>query len=324
MKRTGYLYDSRYLLHDTGPYHPERAERLEAIHSGIQSAGILPHLTMIEARRVEMKWVQTVHTDTYLRRFEELCLAGRRTLDCEDNQMCPDTWETALLAAGGVLEAARMIMAGELDNAFCAVRPPGHHAESGEAMGFCYLNNVAIAARYVQMAWGVERVGIIDFDVHHGNGTQHVFENDPTVYYYSIHQHPSFTYPGTGREFEYGKGTGYGYTKNSPVLPGQSNEEYRRLIEKDLLPAYDAFMPQVIILSTGFDAHKDDEMADMHLTTEGFSWIMRTMMKMAEKYSQNRLLSVLEGGYCLERLPELAADHVSILLDSKPAANSVA
>ncbi|RJQ70213.1 MAG: histone deacetylase [Desulfobacteraceae bacterium] len=314
MRRTGFLYDQRYLLHDTGPYHPERAERLTAILQGIQDAGLMPQLTRIPARLADLEWVQAVHSMAYIRRFEELCLAGRRTLDCEDNQMCPDTWETARLAAGGVLEAARKIMDDEIDNAFCAVRPPGHHAEMGEAMGFCFFNNVAIAARYIQKQCGIKRVGIIDFDVHHGNGTQHIFEDDPSVFYYSIHQHPSFAYPGTGREFEKGSGRGYGFTANSPVLPGQGDEDYRRLIEKDLLPGFKSFVPQVIILSTGFDAHTDDEMADMRLTTEGFSWIMRTIMKMADEYAYGRVLSVLEGGYALERLPELAAEHVKILL----------
>jgi acetoin utilization deacetylase AcuC-like enzyme len=316
MKRTGFLYDPRYLLHDTGPYHPERAERLEAIHQGIKDAGLLGHLTKVPSRLVDMKWVQTIHTQEYIRRFEELCLGGRRTLDAEDNQMCRDTYETAQLAAGGVLEAARMLMTNEVDNAFCAVRPPGHHAERGEAMGFCYFNNVAIAARYLQMEYKIERVGIIDFDVHHGNGTQHIFEQDPTVFYYSIHQHPSFAYPGTGREFEMGSGQGYGFTKNSPVLPGSGDDEYRRLIEKDLLPAFKSFAPQVIIVSTGFDAHKDDDMADMRVTTDGFAWIMRTIMQLAREHAEGRVLSVLEGGYALDRLPELAAGHVKILLDA--------
>ena len=316
MKRTGFLYDQRYLLHDTGPYHPECAERLQAIYKGIEEAGLLPHLTGITARKTDMKWVQTIHTDGYIRRFEEVCLSGHRTLDCEDNQMCRDTYDTALLAVGGTLEAARMIMAGDIDNAFCAVRPPGHHAESGEAMGFCYFNNVAITARYLQMEWQVERVGIVDFDVHHGNGTQHAFEKGPTVFYYSIHQHPSFTYPGTGREFEMGSGKGYGFTKNSPVLPGQGDADYQRLIEQDLLPAFRSFAPQVIIVSTGFDAHKEDDMADMRLSSQGFVWIMREIMTLAELYAGGRLLSVLEGGYALDRLPELAADHVRILLDA--------
>lgn len=316
MRRTGFLYDQQYLLHDTGPYHPERAERLMAIHQGLKRAGLLPHLISVPARRAELRWIRTTHSDAYIRRFEERCLAGHRTLDCEDNQMCPETWEAALMAAGGVMEAARMLMAGEIDNAFCAVRPPGHHAESGEAMGFCYFNNVAIAARYLQQELGIERVGIIDFDVHHGNGTQHSFEEDPTVFYYSIHQHPSFTYPGTGREFETGKGAGRGFTKNSPILPGQSDDVYQLMLEQDLLPAFASFKPQVIIASTGFDAHKDDEMADMRLTDDGYAWIMRTIVAMADRHCEGRLLSVLEGGYALERLPELGAAHVRILLET--------
>ncbi len=314
MKKTGFLFDQRYLLHDTGPYHPESADRLVMILRGIREADLLPHLTRVAAKRADMKWIETVHTQTYIRRFEEVCLSGHSYLDHQDNQMCVETYETALLAVGGVLEAARMLMAQEIDNAFCAVRPPGHHAERGLAMGFCYFNNVAIAARYLQQAWGVERVGIIDFDVHHGNGTQHIFEQDPSVLYYSIHQHPSFAYPGTGREFEQGEGQGYGFTKNSPVLPGQSDDDYRALFAKDLLPAMDAFQPQVMLVSAGFDAHADDEMADIGLTTEGFSWIMQSIMQTAEKFCGGRLISVLEGGYCLQRLPELAANHVRILL----------
>ena len=315
MKRTGFLHDQRYLLHDTGPYHPEMAERLQAVYQGIKSAELLPRLIMITAQSADLKWVQAVHTAAYIRRFEEVCLAGHQSLDCQDNQMCRDTYETALLAVGGVIETARKLMAGEIDNAFCAVRPPGHHAESDQAMGFCYFNNVAIAARYLQTEWGIQRVGIVDFDVHHGNGTQHIFQKDPTVFYYSIHQHPTFAYPGTGREFEQGSGDGFGFTKNSPMLPGQSDEDYRQTIEKDLLPAFAKFQPQFILVSAGFDAHEEDEMSDMQLTTEGYSWIMRRVMQLAEKYCDGRLISVLEGGYCLDRLPELAANHVKILLD---------
>jgi acetoin utilization deacetylase AcuC-like enzyme len=315
MNRTGFLFDQHFLLHDTGPYHPESSERLVAILKGIEAAGLLPHLTRIAAKHADMKWIEAVHNKVYIRRFEEVCLSGNRHLDHQDNQMCVDTYETAILAAGGVIEAARMLMNDEIDNAFCAVRPPGHHAETNLAMGFCFFNNVAIAARYLQRACGIERVAIVDFDVHHGNGTQHIFEHDPSVLYYSIHQHPSFAYPGTGREFESGEGQGYGYTKNSPVLPGQSDEDYRRLIEKDLLPLCQAFHPQVMLVSAGFDAHVDDDMSDVNLTTEGYSWIMRAVMQLAEDYCDGRLISVLEGGYCLHRLPELAANHVRILLD---------
>ena len=315
MKKTGYLHDNRYLLHDTGPYHPEMAERLTAIYNGIQQAGLLDKLTLFPAVRADIKWIQAVHSPTYIRRFEEVCLSGNRTFDYPDNQMCVDTYETAFLAVGGVLDIARRIMEGELDNAFCAVRPPGHHAEYDQAMGFCYFNNVAIAARYIQSTFDIQRVGIIDFDVHHGNGTQHLFENDSSVFYYSIHQHPSFAFPGTGREFEEGVDQGQGYTVNSPVLPGQGDDIYHKLLGDDLLPAFERFQPEMIIVSTGFDGHQSDDMSDVNLSTEGYSWIMKTIMKLANQYTQGRLLSVLEGGYCLEMLGELAANHVGILLE---------
>jgi acetoin utilization deacetylase AcuC-like enzyme len=317
MKKTGYLQDDRYLLHLTGSYHPECPERLKAIHSGIEKAGLLPKLIRIPAKRSEQRWVEFVHHVNYILRFEEACLLGMDELDYPDNQMCKDTYEIAMLAVGGILDTLKRVMEGSLDNAFCAVRPPGHHAEINKAMGFCYFNNVAVAARYLQEEWKIKRVAIIDFDVHHGNGTQHIFETDPTVFYYSIHEHPSFAFPGTGREFERGDTAGYGYTMNSPMLPGQADEDYKESIERDLIPAMASFEPEFILLSTGFDAHKDDDMADINLSTEGFSWIMKTMMALANRYSSGRIVSVLEGGYCLERLPELAANHVEILLNGE-------
>ncbi len=317
MKKTGFLYDEAYLLHDTGSYHPETAERLTCIYNGIKEAGLLSKLTLLKGKSADMKWIETVHDLSYIRRFEELCFAGKKTLDYPDNQMCTYTFETALLAVGGILNAVNLVMKGDLDNVFCAVRPPGHHAEKNKAMGFCYFNNVAIAAKYVQQACGFKKVMIVDFDVHHGNGTQHLFEQDPTVFYYSIHQHPSFAYPGTGREFEYGTGEGYGFTKNSLALPGWGDDDYKRLIENDLLPAFERFEPEVVITSTGFDAHVDDDMSDIKISTEGFSWIMKKIFGMAEKYAEGRLISVLEGGYSLARLPELAKNHVEILLNIK-------
>ena len=226
MKKTGFLYDERYLRHDTGPNHPESPERLKAIYQGIKDADLLPKLTLIQARRAELKWIETVHSKNYIKRFEAACHSGNSTFDYPDNQICAETFETALLAVGGILDAVRLVMTGKLDNVFCAVRPPGHHAEYEGALGFCYFNNIAIAARYLQIEWGIQRVGIVDFDVHHGNGTQHIFEEDPTVFYYSIHQHPTFAFPGTGRVFETGNGEGIGTTRNYPVLPGQGDEEY--------------------------------------------------------------------------------------------------
>ncbi len=314
MNKTGFLYDERYLLHDTGPYHPEVADRLEAVYAGIKDAGLLEALTLIKASRPDMKWIEAVHDPAYIHRFEEVCYSGKKTFDYPDNQMCVDTFETALLAVGGILDTADRVMRGEINNAFCAVRPPGHHAETDRALGFCYFNNVAICARYLRDKWAVKKVGIVDYDVHHGNGTQHIFEKDPTVFYYSIHEHPSFAYPGTGREFETGEGAGHGFTKNSPMLPGQGDEEYKQLMERDLFPAFERFEPEIILVSAGFDAHMEDHLADMNLSTDGFSWIMERLVEMAEIYADGKIISVLEGGYNLDRLPELARNHIEILL----------
>jgi acetoin utilization deacetylase AcuC-like enzyme len=316
MNKTGFLYDERYLLHDTSPYHPEVPARLEAIYNGIKDANLLSMLTLINASHADLKWIETVHERDYINRFKKACLAGKKIFDSPDNQMCPETYDTALLAVGGILDTIDLVMKNKIDNAFCAVRPPGHHAEINKAMGFCYFNNVAIAARYLQKKWDIKKVGILDFDVHHGNGTQHIFEEDPSVFYYSIHQHPSFGYPGTGREFEKGSGPGYGFTLNSPVLPDQGDSEYKKIFENDLFAAFETFKPEVIIVSAGFDAHIDDDMSDIRLSTEGFSWIMEKIVEMAGIYSNGRLISVLEGGYSLKRLPELAKNHVEILLNS--------
>jgi len=313
-KRTGFLYDERYQQHLTGNYHPEVPDRLPAVYKGIEDAGLIEKLMLIKATPADLKWVEAVHDPAYIKRFQRACSIGEKIFDTPDNQMCTATYEVALLAVGGVLEAVHLVMEGKLDNAFCAVRPPGHHAEIDKAMGFCYFNNIAIAARYIQKQWEIERIGIVDFDVHHGNGTQHIFEHDPTVFYYSIHQHPTFAFPGTGREFELGKDAGYGFTKNSPVLPGQGDKEYKQLLQKDLFPAFADFKPEVILVSTGFDAHIDDNMSDIKLTTEGFSWIIEKIVEMANWYAQGRLISILEGGYSIKRLPELARNHIEVLL----------
>ena len=287
---------------------------MKAAFRGMEEEGLLPLVVLIKAKRAERRWIETVHTVDQLQRLEKSCLLGVTEFDCPDNQMCKDTFETSMLAIGGILETARLIMEGSLDNAFCAVRPPGHHAELDQAMGFCYFNNVAVAAKYLQMEWGIERVGIVDFDVHHGNGTQHIFDHDPTVFFYSIHEHPSFSYPGTGREFEKGLGAGYGYTLNSPMLPGSGDEEYMEAFERDLIPAFYLFKPDFILVSAGFDAHADDDMSNIRLSRDCFSWMMERIVEMADKHAKGRLISVLEGGYSIKRLPELIADHVKVLL----------
>ena len=317
MKKTGFLFDRRYLLHDTGPYHPEVPERLEAVYRGIKEAGLTHRLTMISASRPDMKWIETVHDKRYIDRFGDACVAGKKILDTADNQMCAETFDTALLAVGGILDTVNMVMEGTIDNAFCAVRPPGHHAERSKAMGFCYFNNIAIAARYLQIQWDIKRVGIVDFDVHHGNGTQHIFESDPSVFYYSIHEHPSFAFPGTGRIFEKGAGQGVGFTRNHPILPGHGDSEYQTIFKTELIPAFEKFNPEVILVSAGFDAHVDDDMSGVSLTTEGYSWIMEQVVDLAERLAKGRLISILEGGYSLKRLPELAKNHVKILMNHR-------
>lgn len=314
MRRTGLLYDKRFLLHNTNQGHPECSDRLEVAYGALVETGLLAHLTLIEATPVRMKWIERVHSPRHIFRFEEACMLDLGELDNPDNQICSDSYDIALLAVGGILKTIDLLMEGKLDNAFCAVRPPGHHAEINRALGFCYFNNVAIAAKYLQEQWGVERVGIVDIDAHHGNGTQQIFFSDPTVFYYSIHEHPSFSFPGTGREFERGIEDGEGFTLNSPVLPGQGDDAYQELLQKDLFPAFASFKPEVVLLSAGFDAHTDDDMSNLNLSSEGYSWIMQRLVDLAEEHAGGRLISILEGGYALKRLPELIRNHLEILL----------
>jgi acetoin utilization deacetylase AcuC-like enzyme len=314
MKKTGFLYDDRYLLHDTGPYHPESPDRLAVIYAGLERSGLLSKLVRLEGSMAEMKWLESVHDKAYIERFQSVCDSGKRSFESEDNQLCYQTYDIARLAVGGILEASRRVMEGALDNAFCAVRPPGHHAVVDHAMGFCYFNNIAIAARYIQSQWGIKRIGIMDFDVHHGNGTQAIFETDSSVFYYSVHEHPSFAFPGTGRAFEKGSVEGEGFTRNYPVLPGLGDEAYKSIIDNDFIPLFDQFAPEILLVSAGFDAHADDDMSGIKLSTEGFSYIMERLVETANRHAGGRIISILEGGYSLQRLPELVNNHIEILL----------
>mgnify|MGYP001269066762 CR=1 FL=1 len=315
MKRTGFVYDERYLMHTTFEGHPESHYRLVAIVNGLRENGLLEKLLPIEAEPVHQRWIEAVHNIRYIVRFEEACLMGLPDFDHQDNSICRETYEIALLAVGGVLRAVDKMMEGLIDNAFCAVRPPGHHAGYDRAMGFCYFNNIAIAARYLQQKWGIKRVGVIDFDVHHGNGTQQIFEEDDSVFYYSIHEHPSFAFPGTGREFEEGVAAGTGFTLNTPILPGKGDMDYRKKLTTEMVPAFKKFKPEVILVSAGFDAHSSDLMSGINLTAEGYKFISKTIVNLAKRYADGRLISILEGGYNLEVLPLLVADHIKILAE---------
>lgn len=313
MKKTGFVYDEMYLSHVTGDWHPENGERLRVIVDGIKETGLYDKLIHIPAEPANQRWIEAVHHIRYIMRFREACDLGMPDFDNQENAICRDSFDAAMMAAGGVLKAIDGVMEGNVETAFCAVRPPGHHAERDKAMGFCYFNNVAIGARYLQRHWGIERVAILDFDVHHGNGTEHIFEDDPTVFYYSIHEHPSFAYPGTGRDFDKGTGEGVGYTLNSPVLPGRGDMDYRRMLTEDLVPAMKKFKPQFLLLSAGFDAHVTDLMSGINLTTHGYDFISEAIMNLANVMTDGKVVSILEGGYNLEILPLLVENHIKHL-----------
>jgi len=314
MTRTGFVYHSDYLKHDMGVGHPESPDRLRAIVSRLKAGGVLDRLVLIEPTSVADEWITQVHKASYLTSLKSRApVSGRVSLD-PDTSISAGSLPAAYLAAGGVLAAADAIMAGTVEHAFCAIRPPGHHAESDRAMGFCLFNNVAIAARYLQRRHGVARVLIVDWDVHHGNGTQHTFDDDPSVLFFSTHQYPH--YPGTGRATERGKGKGEGLTINVPMLAGQGDEDYREIFERVLVPAADAYKPEFVLISAGFDAHRDDPLASMGLTEEGYATLTGIVAGIARRHSKSRVLSCLEGGYNLNALAASVERHVVALLDA--------
>ncbi len=308
---TGFITDERYLAHDTGIGHPERPERLRAIWEELQRRSLWNRLQHASPRMATEEEIALVHSPDYISFIQRhIPRHGIVWLD-PDTALCPSSYSVACLAVGGVLTAIDAIMEGQWRNAFCAIRPPGHHAERDRAMGFCLFNNAATAARYAQVRYGVTRVLILDWDVHHGNGTQHIFEEDPTVFYISLHQYP--LYPGTGRAEERGRGAGEGFTLNIPLPPGSSDEAYRSAFHK-IAPAISAFQPGLIVLSAGFDAHRDDPLASQQLTAESFRWMCRETLRWAEQFARGRLVAVLEGGYALSALAESVAVCIEEML----------
>ena len=309
---TGFIYDAIYLKHDTGAGHPERPERLTAIVDRLEQKGVLRASCPVEAAAASLEWITTVHTPEYVERVRKSCQAGAGYVDTADAPASQDSYEVALNAVGGVQAAVDAVMDGTVRNAFCAVRPPGHHALKDKSMGFCLFNNVAIAAKYIQKKHKLGKVLIVDWDVHHGNGTQAMFYDDPTVFYFSTHQSPF--YPGTGSAEERGAGKGLGFTRNVPLAAGCGDAEYKKVFVEELKPAAAAFKPDFVLVSAGFDSAKDDLLGRMKVTPEGFAELTRIVKAIAEQYCQGRLVTVLEGGYNLESLAASVEAHVRVLM----------
>jgi acetoin utilization deacetylase AcuC-like enzyme len=296
------------LEHDTGLGHPECSDRLRAILSALETEDF--HLLdRQEAPRATLEQIARVHPRAHI---DQVLAAipehGHAGIDA-DTVVSPGSGEAALRAAGAVIAAVDAVATGVARNAFCAVRPPGHHAERTHSMGFCLFNNVAIGALHARAVHGLQRIAVIDFDVHHGNGTQETFQGDPDLLYASTHQSPLF--PGTGDASETGE---YGNCVNAPLRPMAGSPEFRHAISRSVLPALDHFRPDLIMISAGFDAHSRDPLAGLHLTDDDFVWVTRKLGEAARTYSGGRIVSVLEGGYNLRALASACAAHVRELM----------
>jgi len=313
--KTAIIYDDRFIDHDTGPSHPECPGRLEAIVSRLRDSGMWDRLERPDFGPADMEWIERVHSAAYINRLRSACEQGRMFIDSPDSAICPGSFDVARLAVGGILSAVDAVMSGQADNALCALRPPGHHAEHDRSMGFCMFNNIAIAAEYLLKKHGLKRVAIVDFDVHHGNGTQHTFESRDDVLFISLHEDPRYQYPGTGYAHEQGVGAGQGFTINVPLMPRSTDYDYRQAFKEQVIPALDDFKPQFLLSSAGFDPHELDPLGHMRVTDEGFAWITGTLLDAAGRLCENRLLITLEGGYhlagqarCVEQLLQLMLD----------------
>ena len=303
---TGLYTHASCLGHDTGPGHPERIQRLVAILRLLDDP-IYAALDRRDAPEATLDQLARVHTRAYIDEvFAAIPSVGQGELD-GDTVLSPGSGTAALHAAGAVTAAVAAVLGGELKNAFCAVRPPGHHAERDLAMGFCIFNNVAVGAAEALDAFGLDRVAIFDFDVHHGNGTQHIFDHDPRVLYASTHQSP--LYPGTGAKSE----KGVGNIVNAPLPPYAGSEEFRDAVEETILPALEKFRPDLILISAGFDAHRADPLASLEFETEDYAWVTDQLVTLAAERCGGRIVSTLEGGYDLNALAESVTAHVAAL-----------
>jgi acetoin utilization deacetylase AcuC-like enzyme len=302
------IHHPDYLCHETPFGHPERADRLRAIHK-VLGHGDFAALERRLAVAADDDLLALAHQRRYVEALRAAAPTARTVHLDPDTVMSPGSLNAALLAAGGSAMAVDAVVGGEAQNAFCAVRPPGHHAERTRAMGFCLFNNVAVAARHAQAAHGLERVAIVDFDVHHGNGSQDIFQDDPSVFYGSTHQMP--LYPGTGAKYE----TGAGNICNAPLSAGDGGARFREAMSERVLPELEAFRPDLILISAGFDAHRDDPLANLNLDEHDFVWVTSELMDIADRHAGGRIVSLLEGGYDLTALTRSTAAHVRTLMD---------
>ncbi|MGB7286728.1 MAG: histone deacetylase family protein [Salaquimonas sp.] len=305
---TTHLYHHAICLeHVNSPGHPERPDRLRAIEAALSD----PHfdaLIRIEAPEADVDSFSLAHPGAHVKRIASLIpTEGLARIDA-DTSACPQTWNAVKRAVGAALAGVDDVFTGKADNVFASVRPPGHHAEKTMAMGFCLINSIAVAARYAQKQYGAERVAIVDFDVHHGNGTQDIFYDDPTVLFASSHQMP--LYPGSGALNE----TGTGNIFNAPLRNGDDGSAFKEAFRNRILPAVDNFAPDLILISAGFDAHRLDPLAGLNLEAEDFDWATGKLMELSTKHCDNRLVSLLEGGYDLQGLAESTAAHVNRLM----------
>ncbi len=296
-QKTGIVRDERYLRHGAGVVHPESPQRLVAIYRMLDEADMKGKFQEIEPRHATRAELEAIHVPSYIDRVAATSGKSSVYLD-PDTSTTPDSYDAALLAAGGVCRAIDDVVSGKVNNAFALVRPPGHHAEADRPAGFCLFNNIAIGARYGTGKYGLKRVLIVDWDLHHGNGTQHSFYGDADILYFSTHQYPY--YPGTGALGEMGKGKGLGYTINVPLVPGAGDAEYLSIFTEILKPVALQFKPDIVLVSAGFDIYREDPLGGMAVTPRGFGCLARVVLDIAEACCGGKLVMVLEGGYNVE------------------------